>query len=153
MMTKLSRIDSSSSSLKYSVRTCSDRDVSYLRATVKAGAQPHRYEFVEEGEDLGRIRVLLGQSDDCIPHQAGSVEATRKVRSARCGGRTVEVVVADVEVVDALAGEARRDVRAVLLLLEDEWEEALDRARGHVVPVRALDQGLRNERAGQPTSD
>lgn len=48
----------------------------------------------------------------------------------------------NMEVVDPSAREARRHVRAVLLLLQDEREEALDGGRGNVVPVRALNEGL-----------
>ena len=56
--------------------------------------------------------------------------------------------MADVEVVDALAREARHDVRALLFLLEDEREEALDGRGGHIVAVRALDEGLRDRDQG-----
>jgi hypothetical protein len=50
--------------------------------------------------------------------------------------------MADVHVVYALAGEARGDLLALLLDVEDEREEALDIGRGHVVAVGALDERL-----------
>jgi hypothetical protein len=57
-------------------------------------------------------------------------------------GRTVEVRVPDVDVVDALAREARRELLALLLDVEHDRHEALDARPRHVVPVRALDQRL-----------
>lgn len=61
--------------------------------------------------------------------------------------------MADVKVVDAHAREARGHVRAVLLLLEDERQEALDRARGNIVAVRPLDQRLQAQGELGPIAD
>lgn len=44
--------------------------------------------------------------------------------------------------VDAVRGEARRDLDAVLLHVEDEREEALELRWRDVVPVRSLDERL-----------
>ena len=49
--------------------------------------------------------------------------------------------MSNVQVIDAVAAEARED--DILLLIEDEREEALDRRRGNVVAVRTLNQRLR----------
>lgn len=66
-------------------------------------------------------------------------------RSGACNEaqRTIEVVVSDVEVVDPLTREARRHVRALLLLLQYEGQEALDSVRRDVVAVGSLDERLR----------
>jgi hypothetical protein len=118
-------------------------------------AETHSDELVQEGEDFGSIRVLLGQGDDCTfedGHNQLSMAGTNgrldKDRVDRFTERTVEVVVPDVEIVDPLTGEARGDIVPLFFLLEDEGEEALDGRRGDVVAVRALDQGLRSREKG-----
>lgn len=90
-------------------------------------AETHSDELVQEGEDFGSIRVLLGQGDDCTfedGHNQLSMAGTNgrldKDRVDRFTERTVEVVVPDVEIVDPLTGEARGDIVPLFFLLEDE---------------------------------
>lgn len=56
--------------------------------------------------------------------------------------RTIKVRVPDVHEVDALAGEARRDLLPFLLDVEHERQKALDVRERHVIAVGALDKGL-----------
>lgn len=55
---------------------------------------------------------------------------------------TVQVVVPDMHVVDPLVSEAWLDGDAFLLHVEDEGEELVHIAGGHIVAVRPLDEGL-----------
>jgi hypothetical protein len=75
-------------------------------------------DLVEEQEDLGSIGVALGK------------------------GEEVKVVVADVEVVDAFAGEAWWDCRALVFGLAQQNGEFLDRRHGDVSAVVARQKGL-----------
>ena len=50
--------------------------------------------------------------------------------------------MSDVHVIDAFRREARPNNHVLFLKVEDERQEALDRARRYVVPVIALDQAL-----------
>lgn len=57
--------------------------------------------------------------------------------------RTVEVVMADVEVIDALVSEARRDGLILFLHIEDERQELFDRRCWDIISIAALDERLR----------
>lgn len=48
----------------------------------------------------------------------------------------------DVEVVDPLTREARRDILPFLFLFKDKREESLDGRRGDIVAVGTLDERL-----------
>jgi hypothetical protein len=121
MTTKLSRMLSSSSSLKYSTSTCTNR----CRKITTCAA----FVFCRESA-----------STACARARQPCARAPRAGRGKV--GRTVEVRVPDVDVVDALAREARRELLALLLDVEHDRHEALDARPRHVVPVRALDQRL-----------
>lgn len=95
-----------------------------------------RDELVQEGDDLGRVRVLLGQGE----HWAGSCEQCTLLHKSP--KRTVEVVVAYVHVIDALARQTRRHVLPFLLGIENERQELFDSTRRNVVAVRPLDERL-----------
>ena len=73
---------------------------------------------MQEEQDLGSIAVALGKSQD------------------------VEVVVSDVEVVDALVAEAGRDGGGLFLGVGEEDGEFLDGARGDVAAVVAREERL-----------
>jgi hypothetical protein len=75
-------------------------------------------DLVQEQQDLGGVGVALGE------------------------GEQVQVVVADVEVVDALVGEARRHGGAVFFGLAEQHGELLDGGHGDVAAVVARQKGL-----------
>jgi hypothetical protein len=106
----------------------------------------HRNKLVQESEELRRVGVLLCERYHCSQQQEEcqlSLGEREHDAVEGCEAElTVEVVMPDVEVVDAAVGKAWRHVGALLLLLEYKRQEALDGRRGDVVPVRALDQRL-----------
>lgn len=57
-------------------------------------------------------------------------------------GRTIEVRVPDVHIVDAFPREARSDLLALLLDVEYDRHEALETGRRHIVLVRPLNERL-----------
>lgn len=152
MMTKLSRIDSSSSSLKYSVKTwrrmCQSRRTKQCESRPLTPTSLCRKVRISAAFEFFLVRATTVRPRDRVTTQISMAGTNAHLDKEPQCRRTVEVVVSDMEVVDSLTGEARGDIVTLFFLLEDEGEEALDGRRGDVVAVRALDQGLRFARKG-----
>lgn len=111
MITKLSRIDSSSSSLKYSTRTC----VSLCKKMMISAALEFRFDSARTFQDKRR----------CISETETKVETFL----------TIQVRMSNVHVVDALARETGRDLLALLFDFEDKREKTFDVRRWDIVLV------------------
>src|SRR5690242_14179919 len=121
MMTKLSRIDSSSNSLKYSTRI--------LLLEIIAANDTYPAKTMKKHDDLNGIRVPLGKRHDFCQQLA-----YRQVQL------TVEVAMSDMKVVDSLVGEARGYCKSLLFHVECQRQELLHTRRGNIIPVASLDK-------------
>lgn len=104
----------------------------------------HGSQLVEEEQDLCRIGIPSGQGQDCRCAEKGEQTDVRTTRSKTTSERTIEIVVSDEHVVDALAGKARAHCASAVLLfhVEQERQEALDLGQRNVIAIRSLDQRL-----------
>ena len=124
MITKLSLIDSSSSSLKYSVRTCQSAQFSYGSslniAYVGRGWFQQHLNSVLTGPGLGESAVRTWKR------------------------RTVQIVMSDVHIVDPPVRETRRDLNILLFHVQYQGKKLFDVRRIDIIPIWPLYQRLQD---------
>jgi hypothetical protein len=124
-MTKLSRMDSSSSSLKYSIITC-------LLENFRGGS--YLDDFMEEEDDFDSVGVSFCQGKE-VEITVSDVEVLRvleKIMKKGGGGRYI----------DTLMRNARGRSCIVLLCIKQQRHEFLDGRQGDVATVVAGKQRL-----------
>lgn len=103
----------------------------------------HSHQLVQVEDDLSCVGIALRQREDWCerPSWPGLARITPPGLGAQTR-LTVEVVVPDVHVVDALVRKAGSQRNIVLLHIEDQRQELVHTRRWHIIAVVPLDEGL-----------